>query len=76
MTRRSFITLLGGAATTHEDTGSHDFESRYAPRPPRVAAELRHDARRSSRRARRAGAGTGDRDIRRARGQTAGSNAC
>src|SRR5262249_56874807 len=23
--------------------GSHDFESRYAPRPPRVAAKLRHD---------------------------------
>src|SRR5262249_43676187 len=50
--------------------GSHDFESCYAPRPPRVAAELRHDARRRSCRARRAGAGTGARDIRRARGRT------
>src|SRR5262245_12465538 len=50
--------------------GSHDFESRYAPRPPRVAAKLRHDARRRSCRARRAGAGTGARDIRRARGRT------
>jgi hypothetical protein len=45
-TRREFITLLGGAV----QGGSHEFESSYAPRPPRVAAELRHDARRRSRR--------------------------
>jgi hypothetical protein len=62
MKRRVFITLLGGAV----QGGSHEFESSYAPRPPRVAAELRHDARRRSRHARRAGAGTGARDIRRA----------
>src|SRR5262249_52020190 len=58
--------------STSTQEGSHDLESRYAARPPRVAAKLRHDARRRSCRARRAGAGTGARDIRRARGRTEG----